>query len=256
MPTEAEGAWPNGTRIEKAVYEPGDAHRVGAEGLVVGSIGPMPLDVLRELRARGGTAPVGEAVSVSSLTTSSRSRPAARGRCRTDRGSASPAMRLSARERGGIADRDSFGCPCPSLLPTPTGFRASLGEKLTHQKTGERQNMAKRTSKDKGNTIEIDTLVIEQGRAHFCVLGSSPLLLNRMSEKAKRQLLYPSGRKNAVEKATTLKHDPFEEFQAAPYRIASSDAPTLLGLRPPHSSAPSPRPRSTCRVRARLRSGA
>lgn len=76
----------------------------------------------------------------------------------------------------------------------------------------------------------IDALVIEQGRVRYAVLGSSPLLLNRMSEKAKRQLLYPSGRKNAAERATTLKHDPLEEFQAAPYRLADGTAPTLLGV--------------------------
>ena len=90
--------------------------------------------------------------------------------------------------------------------------------------------MARGKAKSDGEVKMIDALVIEQDRVRFCVLGSSPLLLNRMSEKAKRQLLYPSGRKNAAERATTFKHIPYDEFQAAPYRITTSSAPTLLGV--------------------------
>ena len=37
---QAEGALPNGTRIEKVNSEPGDGHPDGAVGTVIGSIGP------------------------------------------------------------------------------------------------------------------------------------------------------------------------------------------------------------------------
>jgi hypothetical protein len=44
--SEAPGAWRNGTRVRKKLYRPGDAHPVGTEGVVVGSIPPVPLDEL------------------------------------------------------------------------------------------------------------------------------------------------------------------------------------------------------------------
>jgi hypothetical protein len=56
----------------------------------------------------------------------------------------------------------------------------------------------------------------------------TPYLHNRMSEKARHELLLPKGRKNAAERASTLKHDPFEEFRASPYRMTEDDAPTFL----------------------------
>jgi hypothetical protein len=55
-----------------------------------------------------------------------------------------------------------------------------------------------------------------------CIVGTSPLVLNRMSEKAKHELLMPKGRKNAVERATSLKHIPIDEYRAS--------QPTLLAL--------------------------
>jgi hypothetical protein len=62
------------------------------------------------------------------------------------------------------------------------------------------------------------------------VLGTSPLILNRMSEKAKHELLMPKGRKNAVEKATTLKHQPIDEYRASAYVIKDDTQPTYLAL--------------------------
>ena len=40
---QAEGALPNGTRIEKVNSEPGDGHQDGAAGTVIGSIGPVEI---------------------------------------------------------------------------------------------------------------------------------------------------------------------------------------------------------------------
>lgn len=63
------------------------------------------------------------------------------------------------------------------------------------------------------------------------ILGHTPYLHNRMSEKARRTLLYPSPRKNTAERASSLKHDPVEEFRASPYQLLDDDdAPTLLAV--------------------------
>lgn len=58
---------------------------------------------------------------------------------------------------------------------------------------------------------------VEQGVIEVRVIGSSPLICNRMSEKAKRELLLPYGRKTAADRAANLKHDPIAEYRASPY---------------------------------------
>lgn len=73
--------------------------------------------------------------------------------------------------------------------------------------------------------------IIEVGRARvtYLVLGESPLICNRMSAKAKQELLFPKGRKTTAEKASTMKHNPLQEFRASPYTLREDDAPTLIG---------------------------
>lgn len=75
-----------------------------------------------------------------------------------------------------------------------------------------------------------DILKVSVGNFDCCILGTSPLILNRMSEKAKHELLMPKGRKNAVEKATSLKHVPVDEYRASAHTIKDSSAPTLLAV--------------------------
>ena len=82
--------------------------------------------------------------------------------------------------------------------------------------------MAKKTD----DTITI--IEIKRNRATFNVLGSTPLLMNRFSQKAKQQLLSPPLRKNAAEKATTLKHDPVAEFRSSVYLNRDLDRPTRI----------------------------
>jgi hypothetical protein len=62
------------------------------------------------------------------------------------------------------------------------------------------------------------------------IQGTRPLILNRLAEKARHELLMPKGRKSTAERAQSLKHDPFAEYKAAPYVIANELAPTLLGF--------------------------
>ena len=73
-----------------------------------------------------------------------------------------------------------------------------------------------------------DILKVSTGSVECCIVGTSPLVLNRMSEKAKHELLMPKGRKNATERATTLKHIPIDEYRASAYTL--KDGPTLLAL--------------------------
>lgn len=80
----------------------------------------------------------------------------------------------------------------------------------------------------KNQTSEISTIEIKMERVTYCVLGTTPIILNRLAEKARHQLLLPAGRKSSAEKATSLKHNPFEEFRSSPYILPNDDAPTLL----------------------------
>jgi len=75
---------------------------------------------------------------------------------------------------------------------------------------------------------EIQVATVQTGSIHIKVLGDSPIILNKMSEKAKHQLLMPTGRMNAAQKQTSLKHDPVAEFRASATQLP--DGPTLLGI--------------------------
>ena len=77
---------------------------------------------------------------------------------------------------------------------------------------------------------EIDILVINKGRIAFALMGNAPLICNRMSEKAKRELLLPHGRLSAAEKKSRLKHNPLEEYQASPYTDRNPKGPTLIQM--------------------------
>lgn len=74
----------------------------------------------------------------------------------------------------------------------------------------------------------VEVMEVKTGRIDFCILGKSPIILARMTEKAKQELLMPKGRKSAAERAGTLKHNPFEEFRAAPYLSEDPQSETLL----------------------------
>lgn len=77
-------------------------------------------------------------------------------------------------------------------------------------------------------TADVQILEVEQGRIRFNIVGTSPLICNRMSAKSRGQLLMPSGRKTGAEKAANLKHDPLLEYRNSPYTLR--DGPTLLAV--------------------------
>lgn len=74
----------------------------------------------------------------------------------------------------------------------------------------------------------IDIVPVKESRLTYCVLGRTPLILNRMSEKAKHELLMPKGRKSTAEKARSLKHHPRQEFIDSPYLDPSEQAATYV----------------------------
>jgi hypothetical protein len=78
--------------------------------------------------------------------------------------------------------------------------------------------------KKKAEAVEISIHKVQQGRLEVCIVGSSPLVMNRMSEKAKHELLCPRGRMTLYDKQTNQKHDPLVEFRAAPHRIKRGDS--------------------------------
>lgn len=75
---------------------------------------------------------------------------------------------------------------------------------------------------------QIEVVKFNTGRVNYCVLGRTPLILNRMSEKAKHELLMPKGRKSAAERASSLKHNPRQEFRDSPYIDPDESAETYL----------------------------
>lgn len=79
---------------------------------------------------------------------------------------------------------------------------------------------------------EIHILEVVKGTMDFCILGTSPFICNRMSQKVWFELLAPKGKKSAVEKASSMKHDPIREFRDSPYIMKDEKAPTLIGILP------------------------
>lgn len=82
--------------------------------------------------------------------------------------------------------------------------------------------------KTEKSTSEIELLEIEQASAVFLLVGVSPLIFNAVSDKARRELLLPAGRKNSAAKAQSLKHDPLREYRNSVYRSSGNKAKTRL----------------------------
>lgn len=86
--------------------------------------------------------------------------------------------------------------------------------------------MATKASKD----VTVEVAEVKKEHVTLCIVGTSPIILNRMSEKVKRELLLPKGKKTKADKAANLKHNPMEEYQASPYRFQDESSPTYLGF--------------------------
>ena len=84
--------------------------------------------------------------------------------------------------------------------------------------------------KPREKPTDIQILELERGHIQVAAVGTTPFICNRVSEKAKRELLAPRGRKTAAEKAQKLKHNPLEEYRLSPYTLPDETAPTLLAF--------------------------
>jgi hypothetical protein len=65
-------------------------------------------------------------------------------------------------------------------------------------------------------TIEIQE--IHTGEIRFNILGESPMIMHRFSQKAWQELLLPARKENRAALEGKLKHDPLAEFRGALYR--------------------------------------
>jgi len=88
--------------------------------------------------------------------------------------------------------------------------------------------MAKKKTTDEQGPIEIAAMAVDMITMY--IVGVTPIILNRMTEKAKHELLFPKGKKTAADKAANLKHNPIEEFRASAYRMHDADAETVLAV--------------------------
>lgn len=79
---------------------------------------------------------------------------------------------------------------------------------------------------DAGGPLTVEPLKMKE--VALCILGASPLIYNRMSLKAQRELLLPGVSKNKASKRATLKHDPLKEYRDSVYSDPAQDAPTRL----------------------------
>jgi hypothetical protein len=77
---------------------------------------------------------------------------------------------------------------------------------------------------------ELDVLEVERRVITVAVLGRTPLIMNRLAEKARQQLLFPPPPKTRADKQAHLKHEPLREFRDSTHRIPDEACATLLGM--------------------------
>jgi hypothetical protein len=81
----------------------------------------------------------------------------------------------------------------------------------------------------KNQESELTIVGIDMTSMDFHLVGTSPLVPHAVSAKAAGELIWPKGRKSAADKASTMKHEPFDEFRDAAYQFRDDDnAPTRL----------------------------
>lgn len=71
------------------------------------------------------------------------------------------------------------------------------------------------------------TVSIKVGKFNLSILGRSPLIYNSMNYHVQQQLLLPTSRKTAADRAATLKHNPIEEYRDSVYKFSDDRATRL-----------------------------
>ncbi len=82
--------------------------------------------------------------------------------------------------------------------------------------------MAAKSATDGSGDI-ITVVPIKMTEMYFNLVGISPLVPHAVSAKAKGSLLFPAPKKNAAEKASSMKHEPYEEYRDAAYKFTDDD---------------------------------
>lgn len=82
----------------------------------------------------------------------------------------------------------------------------------------------------KKETVSVSIEAIKTRRITVSIVGTSPFIMHRFAMKAWQELLYPSPKKNQSERASSLKHNPLEEYRGCFYRNRDARAPALFHL--------------------------
>lgn len=69
---------------------------------------------------------------------------------------------------------------------------------------------------------------IKRGSVNVCIKGTTPLIMNRISDRSARQLLCPPPKKNQAERNSTLKHDVVQEYRSSVYRSNRGDTDLVI----------------------------
>jgi hypothetical protein len=75
----------------------------------------------------------------------------------------------------------------------------------------------------KNDTATIEVSGLDTSTIVVRIVGTTPMICNSMSAKAKQDLLLGSKKKNRAEKETTAKHDPLREYRESPYRTRGDE---------------------------------
>lgn len=86
-----------------------------------------------------------------------------------------------------------------------------------------------RVVKEKRDEV-IEILRLQKATFKLYLIGTTALWMNRLSKKAREQLLLPSRRLNQAAREATDKHNPPEEFRDSIYRCRDPKAPTLVHM--------------------------
>lgn len=90
--------------------------------------------------------------------------------------------------------------------------------------------MAKAKERGVIETIEVEPLRI--GTVQVWLRGRTPIIFNRLAEKARRELLMPKGKKTTADKQQNLKHNPLAEYRSS-MSMRSGKGPTRIVMPAP-----------------------
>jgi hypothetical protein len=94
--------------------------------------------------------------------------------------------------------------------------------------------MAKPSNTDTKKSTTLDIVALQNEKITAYILGTTPLFMNRMAEKARQTLLLPGLKMTAAEKAHNLKHDVLYEYRSSMYQIRRElNPPTRLHIPSP-----------------------